>query len=374
MKNEFSENENHIPIIIGNHEPFRIIVRETDEWNPTLEQINYRDYDYVKLNRMSAIIDIGIRPFSLGIGFDGSLVLPATNEFQNRENVLVKFNESLGFLLLGGVYSESVQPENISFGQLHVDGYIKILGGGSGLIANFHKSIRTKLVGTIDVIRLLEPQSLKCSEIEDSYKKGKLIFNKLKNLSSNLLLEGTSNYVRHQWAESLIFLRTSIEQIIDLIWEKEIIGDNIPGVIIGRMNFLKDYRTWTSSARIELLFQKEIISLEVYQFLNSARKARNDFIHNGKQLTEDKVKNALEGLFRLISLVISNYESSNELNNILELIYRNQRGDLIPKKTVFDKKEVKHYLEIPPLPGDSQWKDKEYEIIEELVLKPIKEI
>ncbi|MGV3589412.1 MAG: hypothetical protein ACO1OF_20565 [Adhaeribacter sp.] len=369
---DLSNKQDHISIIIGHHNSFRIVLRENDKWNPTLKQINNRDYDYVKLNRMSTFIDIGITPFSLGIGFDGSLVLPATKEYQIRENALTKFNEALGILLLGGVYSESVQPENVSFGSLHLDGYIKMHGGTSGFISKFHHSIRTKYIGTLDVIGLLEPKTIQSKEIEESFKKGKMIFDKLKNLSPNLLLDGTSNYVRHQWSESLIFLWTSIEQIIDLIWEKEIINVDIEGIVEGRKDFLKDYRTWTSSARIELLFQKGIISLEVYQYLNSARKVRNDFIHNGKPLTESKVKNGLEGLFRLISLVISDYKSSKELNDILELIYVNQRSGLIPKKTVFGKEEVSHWLELPPLPGDSHWGDKEYEIIEELVLKPIK--
>jgi hypothetical protein len=370
--NTAPSDTNHIPIVIGNSKPFRLVTRDSDVWAPTLEQINRRDYDYVKLNRMSTFIDIGIRPFSLGIGFDGSLILPATEDYKSRENALQKFNETLGILLLGGIYSESVQPENISYGLLHFDGYIKNHGGGTDLIANFHRSIRTKLVGTLDVISLLNPPMVSVRSIEDSYQKGKDIFSKLKNLSPNLLLDGTSNYVRHQWSESLIFLWTSIEQLIDLIWQQEVVNVTTEESVDGRKDFLKDHRTWTSSTRIELLFQKGIVPLDVYQFLNSARKVRNDFIHNGKQLTEDKTKNALEGLFRLISLVMTNYKSSTELGSILRLIYENQRGELFPKKTTYEKHEVTHWLKFPALPGDSHWGDKEYEIIEELVLRPIK--
>jgi hypothetical protein len=370
--NKASSDTNHIPIVIGNSKPFRLVTRESDVWAPTLEQINGRDYDYVKLNRMSTFIDIGIRPFSLGIGFDGSLILPATEDYKSRENALQKFNEALGILLLGGIYSESVQPENISYGLLHFDGYIKNHGGGTGLIANFHRSIRMKLVGTLDVISLLNPPTVSVGSIEQSYQKGKSIFSKLKNLSPNLLLDGTSNYVRHQWSESLIFLWTSIEQLIDLIWQQEIVNVASEENVDGRKDFLKDHRTWTSSTRIELLFQKGIVPLDVYQFLNSARKVRNDFIHNGKQLTEDKTKNALEGLFRLISLVMTSYKSSSELESIVKLIYGNQRGELFPKKTTYEQHEVTHWLEFPALPGDSHWGDKEYEIIEELVLLPIK--
>ncbi|NOU19951.1 MAG: hypothetical protein HOO91_20520 [Bacteroidales bacterium] len=364
-------DNNHVPIIIGNCNPFRIIERETDNWNPTIEEINGKEYDYVKLNRMSTFIDIGLAPFSLGIGFDGSLVLPATKVFSTKENSLDKFNQTLGILLLGGIYSESVQPDNISYGFLTLDGYIKIHGGSTGLIAGFHKSIRTKLVGTMDSILLLNPVSISIDEIHKAYKNGKSIFDKIPNLSPNMLLDGTSNYVSNQWSESLVFLWTSIEQLINQIWEKEIVDKEIDGIIEGRKTFLKDFRTWTTSTRIEALFQKGFIPIEVYKLLNLARKTRNDFIHNGKQLNKEKVDNALVGLFELISLIVSDYKSINELSETLNVIIKNQRGELFPKKTRFEKNEVTHWLAIPPLPGDSHWGDKEYEIIDDLSLKPL---
>lgn len=366
-------DSNHVPIIIGNCRPFRIIERETDNWNPTLEQINRNEYDYVKLNRMSTFIDIGLAPLSLGIGFDGSLVLPATKDFSTKENSLEKFNQTLGILLLGGIYSESVQPDNVSYGLLTFDGYNKINGGSSGLIAGFHKSIRTKLVGTRDSISLLNPVSISIDEIQKAYKKGKAIIDKIPNLSPNMLLDGTSNYVSNQWSESLVFLWTSIEQLINQIWGKEIINKEIDGTIEGRKTFLKDFRTWTTSTRIEVLFQKGVIPIEVYKLLNLARKTRNDFIHNGKQLNKEKVDNALVGLFELVSLIVSDYKSINELSETLNVIIKNQRGELFPKKARLEKGEVTHWLEIPPLPGDSHWGDKEYEIIEDLLLKPLKE-
>lgn len=367
------KDDKHIPIVIGNCRPFRIILRDTDKWNPTLEEINNREYDYVKLNRMSMFIDIGIAPFSLGVGFDGSLVLPATKDYSSKENAVEKFNQTLGILLLGGIYSESVQPDNVSYGSLFFDGYIKIHGGSTGLIAGFHKSIRSKLVGTMDSISLLDPQSITKEKIEKSYRSGKTIFDKLPNLSPNMILDGTSHYVSNQWSESLIFLWTSIEQLINQIWEKEVVNNKIEDVIEGRTSFLKDFRTWTTSARIETLFQKNIVPINVYKLLNSARKVRNDFIHNGKPLSKEKVDNALSGLFELISLIISDYKSTSELTDTLNIIQQNQRGELFPKKTVFEKDEVTHWLETPPIPGDTQWGAKEYEIIDELVLKPLKE-
>ena len=105
--------------------------------------------------------------------------------------------------------------------------------------------------------------------------------------------------------------------------------------------------------------------------LNVARKARNDFVHRAIILTAEKVRIAVDVLFRLISLITTDYQSVNALDSILESVYSNQREDLYPKKAILSTAEVSHWRYIPPLPGDVGWKG-EYEIIDELVLQPLK--
>lgn len=364
-------SQTHTPVIIGNCAPFRLVLREGDTWLPELEEINNLSYDYVKLCRLSCFIDIGIAPYSLGISFDGTLILPAAIEYKSREAAIDIFNEALGLLLLGGVYSEAVSPTDISYGKLFFDGYLSQSGGGMGFNAVFHHAIQTKHIGALQSFSLYRPRTLTVAELELAYIKGREYFKKLNLLTPSLLLNGISNYVKHQWVESLIFLWTSIEQVINLIWMKEIINGKSPDTPIeGRSKFLKDFRTWTTSTKIELLFQKKIIGSKDYRLLNVARKSRNDFIHNGKTVSELNVKSALISLFHLMSLVITDYENVSELNQTLELIYSNQRGDLFPKETD-SKLKVSHWLAIPPIPGDPKWGTKSYEIIEELVLKPL---
>lgn len=360
-----------IPVIIGNCAPFRLVLRDGDIWNPTLEQINNRTYDYVKLNRMSTYVDIGINPFSLGIGFDGSLILPAVPDYASREQALNKFNETLGILMLGGIYSEAVHPTDISYGSLTLDGYVRF-HGGSGSLAEFHSSIRSKIIGALGAIRLLNPQEISIAEFEDSYKKGKEIFQKIKDLNPSLLLGGTSKFVTHEWAESLIFLWTSIEQIINILWKRHMLDISTKIKIEGRKDFLKDHRTWTSSNKIEMLYQKAVIPIELYDLLNNARKTRNEFIHSAKRLEMKNVKPALEGLFKLISIIISDGAELTKLDSVIDTIYRNQRGDLFPKKTTLGNPEVTHWMPLPPLPGDKEWGNKEYEIIDDLMLRPLK--
>lgn len=42
--------EKLVPILLGFYEPFRLVLRDTDTWDLTLDDINANEYDYVKLN------------------------------------------------------------------------------------------------------------------------------------------------------------------------------------------------------------------------------------------------------------------------------------------------------------------------------------
>lgn len=368
-----SEDNKRIPIIVGNASPFRLIVRETDNWTPTLEDINNRSYDYVKLNRLSTNIDVDIRPYSMGVAFDGSLILPATKEFHDKDTSLDVFNRTLGFLLMGGIYTEAVSPEDMSFGTMTLDGYFRSSSSSSGSIANFHHAIQTKLVGTLDSIKLLSPEEIEVKDYEKAIALGKNTLSAVPRLSASILLNGVTQFVKHQWPESLVSLWTSIEQVLSHVWNTEIVQkrNESGSEIVGRKKFLQDFRTWSSSAKIEVLYQNENIDSEIYEYLNKARKSRNNFVHDGIKPKQEDAHSALIALFHIISLCGSGYEDKHALNGIVENIEKNLRGELIPKQRTLPKEEASHWLPMPPLPGDSEWGDKEYEIIEELQLKKI---
>ena len=168
------ESSTLIPIVTANCAPFRIVSRGSgDSWSPTTDQINKRTYDYIKLHRLSAHLDIGITPFSLGICFDGTLILPATKEFLNADFALKTFNTALSELLLGGIYSEAVSPDDIGYGRITLSAYARIDGGGDGAAASFHRAARTKHVGTLDVIRLLKPETIQIDDVERALAAGR---------------------------------------------------------------------------------------------------------------------------------------------------------------------------------------------------------
>lgn len=364
---------NFVDVVIGHTAPFRLVLRKEDSWEPTLEEINGRCYDYVKLNRLSAWLDVGIRPFSMGIGFDGSLVLPLIENFATREGAVNKFNETLGTLLLGGVYFEAIEATDTSRGRLYFNGYVKILAGGEGAVSRTVRGYRSTHTSAIDSINLLNPRTIQASELEQAFSKGVNLFAKLEGLDAAILLRGTTYYVKHEWSESLIFLWTTIEQAINIIWKQIVLKRKPTTSIKGRSDFLKDFRTWTTSTKIEVAYQLDLIPEDVYMLLNIARKARNEFVHNGQKLTEEPVRAALTGLMSVLSLIITDFTDNMVLKATLDDVDKFKRDDLVQRKKDQKKIEVTHWLSIPPIPGDSDWGDKEFEVIQDIQLVPLSE-
>ena len=83
--------------------------------------------------------------------------------------------------------------------------------------------------------------------------------------------------------------------------------------ISGRKNLLMDERLWTISTKIEILYQKSVLDLAIYLPLNRSRKALNNFIHKGLKPQKESVDASIEGLFHMVSLLISEFTDSNLL-------------------------------------------------------------
>jgi hypothetical protein len=361
-----------VSVITANFGPFRLVLRPTDVWEPTLEQINARSYDYVKLHRLSDYFDVGIAPFSLGICFDGTLILPATEEFRDRARALAQFNKTLSELLLGGIYCEAASPDDIGVGSLSFTGYSRILGAATGPTASFHKAARSKHIGTLDVIRLLEPETVSIKTLHEALAKGRGLLGLLGgDIPTEQMLYAATFYVRKQWAESLIHIWTVTERIIEIAWQKHVISSpNQPSS--KRRSFLEDHRTWSASARLEVFFQKTLLPSSSYEKLDGTRKARNDLAHRGIIPSYEVAYLAMQACFELASLCASDFMQTDLFVAAVALINDRCNPKLFPDKTVFEAREVSHWLELPPLPGDAAWGDKEYEIIEEISLKPLK--
>lgn len=374
-------HEKGMPIIIGNSNPFRLVLRKNDSWEPSIDEINSNTFDHLMLNRTSFFVKTdNIKPFNLGIGFDGSLILPAFSLFKDKSKILEVLNTCLCNLLMGGVFCEALLPGNISSGIMYKTGYYRHFGDGKGQISNLHSSIRNKMGGSIQNIALWNPERITEIEFKTAFMNGQEILAVFgDSFSPNILMNGVTHYVQENWAESLVMLWTSIEQIISFIWKSEIIGKRFKDgetPIKGRKKNLKDFRTWTVSAKNELLFQKEYFSREIYSGLNTARKARNDFAHSAKVVEKNVVDCALEIMFKMISLVISSFRNDVNLNHVIQMIQNKHcsNNEEISEPMTIDEFNEKYsekrvYIKIPSLPGDSTWNEEdEFERIESLLL------
>ena len=361
-------------MITGNYHPFRLVLREGDEWSPTIEQINRRTYDYVKLHRISVFVDIGILPLSLGVRFDGTLVLPATQELVRPETALHHFNRFLCYLLLGGIYCEAVSPDDICLGRMTHSAYCKINGSNRGELSRFHQSICITGGAVLDTIRLLKPETITVASLGKAFVAGRERFGEVSPLVPETLLHGITFYARNQWADSLVHLWTSVEQVVQGIWSEELLANsNVEGMSARRRkSFLADHRTWSASTRLELLYQKSLIPDTTYALLDRARQSRNAFAHTGAIPDRADTEAALAGLFQLISLRVTCFSGTDSLDHISKLVEERSKLYAAWERRSEPLEGVTHWLPIPPIPGDADWGNRPYEIIDELRLRELK--
>jgi hypothetical protein len=355
-----------IPGILASPEPFRFIKRsEKDIWNPTIHNINQHSYDYVKLHRFTGTIDIGLPDkHTLAVTFDGSFIIPAIPEFKNIHIAVDKFNDFFGRLLLGGVYIQAIDATYVQKCLVYQNHYFKSFDMANNAFVELKNSFRHKHASVKDNIILQNTNYILLKDLIEAFESGSKYFAKIKNLTPSILVKGVSAFINNSFAESLIYNWVSIEQIIDFIWEKELVNLKNKEVVVGRKDFLKDNRTWASSTKIEMFYQKEIIDVKVYNKLSIIRKARNRFIHTGSTPEKDTAEVAYSTLFELISLVDSNYKINNKFDSI-----KKQYENLDPiKRTFYDKRpsiieNVQYWLDapIPDIPGDEKWDSNKYE-------------
>jgi hypothetical protein len=356
-----------LPIITAPMRPFRLVVRDaSDKWECTWEQANRREYDYLKLSRLSVFLDVGLKsPYLLAIAYDGTLILPAIPELLNRSTVAEVFNGILGKLLLGGIFVEAVSPEHVAKGLLYPTGYFTDIEHPSPEV-RFHAAMRTRFLGTLEVPFLINPPEVTRSEVYNALRVGGNIAKKLPKLSLSILLRGITDLINHEWAQSLISIWNCIEQLISQIWEMKIIVDSKVPHLSGRKAFLEDHRSWPVSNQIELLFQKKFIDFESYKQLSVTRKVRNEFIHKSINPTQKQVETAANALYRLMSRVFSDFRRSAPFPGLAK-VYKSHsklQSEVWGNRQRVGKPEA--WLEIPPIPGALGWGDESFETFEDI--------
>ncbi len=360
------EERDGSPAIIAYTNPFRFVYRdENEEWNPDLDNVNDVNYDYVKLHRLSTSFDVGLDGhLCLHVGFNGALILAYIPKYEPINKAVHDLNEFLGELLLGGVYSEAVYPRDLNRGVVYQTGYFRSFGGAKGASSQIHQTLQTKVASPVHSIMLIDPEYVLAKEIHDARRSGKAISDRIESLSVELVLRGVTGYVGRAWAEALTHLWIGIEQIVSLMWNENFVDGGVtPSVpITGREDFLNDVRTWTTSTRLEMIYQQSLIDDITYQLLRRAKKARNDLVHEGELPNQEEAEAALDVLFRLIAVVCE-----EDVDHYEQMVDRYKSRDPIKareSRSEVSSEDVDYWMgPLPPIPGEKEWGNAEYETV-----------
>jgi hypothetical protein len=127
----------------------------------------------------------------------------------------------------------------------------------------------------------------------------------------DLYLRGWRAYQDHNYGQSLVNMWTVSEQLIQELW-KQYIRDNRQRESDGQaVNFitgkrkerLEDERTFTAAVVSEILSLTEILPFELYRALSTARKARNDWVHDLIPVSYEVAAEAGKAAEQLLRLV-----------------------------------------------------------------------
>lgn len=342
--------ERRVPALVTYLSPFRIIESdESDNWSASIQEVNGRSWDYVGLHEIAGGVDVGLQaPYHLVLGRDGALALPPIPELRSHQAGLEFFNKCLAGLLLGGVYCEAISTDGLDLGSIIDWTYIRSHQSGLAAVNTFHKHIRYGKASPLDAIVLNEPASIGFDEVNRAMTKGLGLLNDIEPLRPEFLLKGVTSIARRDFAHALANLWIAVEQLISNLWETHVLTPAKQGAKIrGRMDSLKDTRTWTISTRIELLYQIGILDSEAVDLLGIARRARNALSHEGVTPSESTAKSAYLATTHLLQRALPDREIP--LLDI-DLSDHSISDPFKPHKP--SKIEPKYWMEIPKLPGE----------------------
>ncbi len=365
------QEENTVPVWSGCFAPFQLVTLNGEEWSPSMDEVNAGSYDATKLFRSSLSVDVGIGPLSLIVIFDGTLVLPACAEIP-KTRALAIFNKHLTNLLLGGMLVEEVAPDDVAPGSLNFWGYHRH-HIPTGHYTKLSQSLRMSRGGPDESIMLYRPKTITKERYLKTHGVGLILSRKLPGNLPAVLLPACTSYSNEKWERSLILGWTSIELIIEKMWrEKVLSGPEITGISrTRRKDFLSDTRTWSSSTRIELLWQRGHISDAMYVLVDNARTARNAFIHTADECSPEAARSAVEAFLNLIGSIANEAGLEFDAAKLMALL---DESTTHFRKPITDDKgrllvEPQFWRYPDPAPGFKDWGDRSFEKIPEIQLQ-----
>jgi hypothetical protein len=341
-----------VPCMVVYLHPFRLVnASDSPVWNATIDQINSRTWDYVALHKMVGGIDVGLAPpYHMVVSRDGALALPLIKELVDDQTAIQFYNTCLASFFIGGLFCEAVTLDCLDLGCIIDWSYVRVTTCASGAPNRFHNMVRLQRASSFEAIALEEPRSITFQELDQAYKAGKKVLDVIPEVEGEFLLRGVGGFARRDWGVALSNLWIIVEQLTSHLWKKHVLhkAKQISD-IEGRLDFLNDQRSWTISARHELLFQLNVLSSQVYSELSKARKARNKLSHSGVLPNQAAASSTLDAVKELFKICLGNIcapfisidLSESSLSNPFE-----------PRKKT--GLQPKYWMEIFKLPGEEE--------------------
>lgn len=341
-----------IPAILTYLKPYRLIGADEDEiWSSSVEQINSRTWDYIKLHEITGGLDVGLKePFHLVVGFDGALALPPLNLFRETGEAVEFFNRICGSILLGGIYCEAINADDIEIGSILDWTYIRSQSTGRSLSATFHSLFRMRMAPPLLAMQLHQPPTLKFSELRTAADVGMNILGRVPELRAEFLLKGATSLARQDPGSALANLWIVVEQLTQGLWDREVIGQSRNKIVAGRKKQLEDNRTWSTGPKHELMLRIGLINDLTFSALFTARKARNDLAHTGRHPSSDEAQAAYDGVIGLLKAGPAKRYDLPLLK--LDLSNSSLSDPLRPDPSL--PSEPTHWMPIPKLPGEEE--------------------
>lgn len=250
------------------------------------------------------------------ISKDGLIASELPEKITSDEEALIvlshHINSFLGLINLGGIFFFPFSEKEISHIELKDEAISQVSAVGDSYSQTDSKRALYRcptqipyILGTpmidFDCVGM---RIIKISEINDAFSLGKeIVSNEHFGMDTQILgLAACKEYTLHNWNNTLVLSWTFIEMLIGKLWKKEMIK-NVSTKENGRKKRLKRY---TSAIKIEVLYTKSIIDLDTYNNLNKLRKIRNDFIHEGKFITESDANIFFEMVSTLTEIATGN--------------------------------------------------------------------
>ncbi len=355
-----------VPLYVAATSPFTLITfDEGDEPSFTLEQVNSRTYDRLKLCRTTTSLDpilSAMDRMAVIVSYTSALLFPRMKGV-SKEDVLASANRLLLKLTFGGIDFDAMAPNDVGFGFIYGTGYFLAAGGARGANFNTLMELQYQDASSYNAMRLLHPRVLTSSEIHTAVRTGASVVDGIPEMSPSLFLNGLTYFRQGELAPALVFLWSTCESLIGRLWDDHVVpkGAGIPG----RKSFVEG-NGWQAAHMVEVLFQMSLIEKDLYTRLSRARTARNALAHRATPPQVDDCRAALQSAFQLVSAVRSGGKIFDEFKLLADRLASAHDPRTRPLNP-------QYWREIPSVPGDEKWEG-EYSRHSEIELVPISNI